>query len=108
MEYPSHYNFPRSKKAAGSDAIIKDMESVGIDMSDQDKELSDTYAIGGWKTGVSPVELAGAYATIANNGNYIESHTINYVEVVETNKTVKIDEELQKMLLKALVKTYLS
>ena len=27
--------------------IIKDMESVGIDMSDQDKELSDTYAIGG-------------------------------------------------------------
>lgn len=84
------------------------MESVGIDMSDQDKELSDTYAIGGWKTGVSPVELAGAYATIANNGNYIESHTINYVEVVETNKTVKIDEELQKMLLKALVKTYLS
>lgn len=72
------------------------MESVGIDMSDQDKELSDTYAIGGWKTGVSPVELAGAYATIANNGNYIESHTINYVEVVETNKTVKIDEELQK------------
>ncbi|MFQ9890554.1 MAG: penicillin-binding transpeptidase domain-containing protein [Streptococcus sp.] len=46
--------------------------------------------MGGWKTGVSPVELAGAYATIANNGNYIESHTINYVEVVETNKTVKL------------------
>ena len=93
---PAITTFQEVKKAAGSDAIIKDMESVGIDMSDQDKELSDTYAIGGWKTGVSPVELAGAYATIANNGNYIESHTINYVEVVETNKTVKIDEELQK------------
>ena len=96
MEYPSHYNLQEVKKAAGSDAIIKDMESVGIDMSDQDKEFSDTYAIGGWKTGVSPVELAGAYATIANNGNYIKYHTINYVEVVETNKTVKIDEELRK------------
>ena len=92
---PAITTFQEVKKVAGSDAIIKDMESVGIDMSNQDSDLGDTYAIGGWKTGVSPVELAGAYATVANNGNYIESHTVNYIEVTETNKTIKIDEELQ-------------
>lgn len=93
---PAITTFQEVKKAAGCDAIIKDLESLGIDMSNQDKDLPDTYAIGGWKTGISPVELAGAYATIANSGNYIEPHTVNYVEVVETGKTIKIDEDLQK------------
>lgn len=39
--------------------------------------------------------MAGAYATISNNGLYTESHTINYVEVVQTGETFNIDEEIQ-------------
>lgn len=93
---PAITTFQEVKKAAGADAIVQDLESLGIDMSKQDQDLPDTYAIGGWKTGISPVELAGAYATVANNGNYVESHTINYIEVVEKNKKYNIDEDIQK------------
>lgn len=92
---PAMTTFQEVLKAAGNDAVVSDLESVGIDMSKEEASLTPTYAIGGWKTGVSPVELAGAYATVANNGNYIESHTVNYIEVAETKKTIKIDEELQ-------------
>lgn len=92
---PAITTFQEVIKEAGNDAVISDLESVGIDMSTEDASLTPTYAIGGWKTGVSPVELAGAYATVANNGNYIESHTVNYVKVAETDKTIKVDEELQ-------------
>ncbi len=50
---------------------------------------------GGWSYGISPLEMAGAYATISNNCLYTESHTINYVEVVQTGETFNIDEEIQ-------------
>lgn len=92
---PAISTFEKVREEAGSDAIRDDMESLGIDMSDESKSLGLAYAIGGWDYGISPIELASAYATIANNGNYIESHTVNYVEVAETKKTYKIDEELQ-------------
>ena len=39
--------------------------------------------------------MASAYATISNNGLYTESHTINYVEVVQTGETFEIDKEIQ-------------
>lgn len=36
-----------------------------------------------------------AYATISNNGLYTESHTINYIEVVQTGERYEIDKEIQ-------------
>ena len=93
---PAYTTFQEVKKVAGSKNLTEDLESLGIDMSDQDPDLPDSYAIGGWSTGVSPVEMAGAYATVANNGKYIESHTVNYIEVAKDNETIKVDEQLQK------------
>ena len=52
-------------------------------------------AIGGWTTGISPLEMASAYATISNNGLYTESHTINYIEIVQTGRVFNIDEDIQ-------------
>ena len=43
--------------------------------------------------GISPVEMASAYATISNNGLYTESHTINYIEVVQTGERYEIDKD---------------
>lgn len=92
---PAVSTFQEVLEASSSKEVIADMESLGIDMSTEDKELSLPYAIGGWANGVSPIELAGAYATVANNGIYIESHTVNYVEVPDKNKTYNIDKEIQ-------------
>ena len=71
------------------------MESIGIDMSSESNVTNLSYAIGGWNKGISPLEMASAYATISNNGLYTESHTINYVEVVQTGETFEIDKEIQ-------------
>ena len=92
---PAIQTFQEVLEAASSKKVIADMESLGIDMSTENEELSLPYAIGGWANGTSPIELAGAYATIANNGVYIESHTVNYVEVPSTNKTYNIDKDIQ-------------
>ena len=64
-------------------------------MSSESNVTNLSYAIGGWNKGISPLEMASAYATISNNGLYTESHTINYVEVVQTGETFEIDKEIQ-------------
>lgn len=93
---PAISTFEQVLDSAGEDAVIEDMKSLGIDMSYEEKNgIQLPYAIGGWAQGVSPVELAGAYATIANNGLYIESHTVNYIEIVDKNTTVNVDQDIQ-------------
>lgn len=93
---PAISTFEQVLDSASEDAIIEDMKSLGIDMSyEEENGIQLPYAIGGWAKGVSPVELAGAYATVANNGIYIESHTINYVEIVDKNETVNVDQDIQ-------------
>jgi len=50
---------------------IKYMEKMGITtLTKQDRTIS--LALGGLHQGITPLETAGAYATIANKGTYIE------------------------------------
>lgn len=54
--------------------------------SEDDKEYNDEnlpLAIGGLTKGISPLEMAGAYATLANDGEYIEPTF--YTKVVDSN-----------------------
>ena len=48
------------------------MQSKNKDHNDENLSL----AIGGMTYGVSPLEMAGAYAAVANDGNYIDQHSI--------------------------------
>ena len=90
---PAIKTYEEVENEAGTDKITEAMESIGISMKDEEPNTS--YAIGGWNNGISPLEMASAYATISNNGQYVESHTVNYVEVVQTGEIIKIDEEIQ-------------
>ena len=50
---------------------IKYMEKMGITtLTKEDENLA--LALGGLQHGISPLEMAGGYATIANDGEYIE------------------------------------
>ena len=50
---------------------IKYMEKMGIStLTKEDENLA--LALGGLQNGISPLEMAGGYATIANDGKYIE------------------------------------
>ena len=56
------------------------LEKMGITTIDEVEDNSYSLALGGLYNGVSPLEMAGAYATIANNGVYIEPTFYTKVE----------------------------
>lgn len=61
---------------------IKYMKKMGItSLTNRDENLN--LALGGLDKGISPLELAGAYATIANDGQYIEPTF--YIDIKDSN-----------------------
>lgn len=52
-------------------------ERLGIEFADDTIELTD--AIGGTKTGVTPLQLAGAYSAFGNEGIYHEPYSITSI-----------------------------
>lgn len=51
-------------------------------------ELTYSYALGGFKYGVNPINLAGAYSMIANYGIYKYPTTIKYIENLENGEKI--------------------
>ena len=88
---------------------IKYLKKMGIS-SLTDKDESLMLALGGLEKGITPLEMAGAYATIANNGTYIEPTfytkivNSNGKEIIKTNqkKTKVISEEVAYIIKKLL------
>ena len=75
-------NIPAAKmmEEVGLDKAESFAEGLGIDLPDSGfVDLSE--AIGGGKTGVNPVQMAGAYAAFGNGGVYNEPFTVRKVEV---------------------------
>lgn len=75
---------------------IKYMKKMGITtLTDKDDNLS--LALGGLDKGISPLEMAVAYSTIANDGEYIEPTF--YTEVTKKNgkKLIKNKQEKRQV-----------
>lgn len=64
---------------------IEYLKRFGITTTDEQNE-GLSLALGGMNYGVSPLEMAGAYATIANDGMYIEPTF--YTKVLDDDKVV--------------------
>lgn len=90
---PAYKTFGEVMEKVDKKEITNAMESIGISM--EKEEVGQSYSIGGWKHGISPIEMASAYATISNNGMYAESHTINYIDIVQTGDKITVDEDIQ-------------
>ncbi|RST72509.1 PBP1A family penicillin-binding protein [Siminovitchia acidinfaciens] len=71
------YNIPAIKAMmeAGPEEARQFAARLGIEL----EEIFPAYAIGGFKTGVSPLELAGAYAAFGNDGVFNEPHTVRKI-----------------------------
>ncbi len=69
----------------GVDKAVQYLKDIGIM---DEGEFTYPYAIGGMKYGVSPIQLAGAYAMLANNGLYIKPSTIKKITDQETGKII--------------------
>ncbi len=71
---------------------------MGLPLVDDDSNLA--MALGGLTHGVSPVEMASAYSTFANYGNYIEQHCITKIVDIEGNVLYEANFEETKVFSK--------
>lgn len=65
----------------------KSVARFGIDLADSDKYYG--LALGGLENGVSPLQMAAAYATFANGGKYYEPYLIT--KIIDSNGKVIVD-----------------
>ncbi len=95
---------------------VKTMEMTGIDtcysfakklgfskLTDTDRNLST--ALGGLTTGVSPLEMAGAYGAFANNGVYIQPYAIT--KITDKNGKVLWEHKTEKQSVMSEQSAYL-
>lgn len=91
--------------------IAKFVSSLGIDIAYSAKDtnykkydnggdnlLNEAYSIGGMSNGVTPLDMAEAYASFANGGYHIEAHAVVKIEYRNSDKTIVTSElkEYQK------------
>jgi len=63
-----------------------------------DNLLNEAYSIGGVSLGYTPLEMAEAYASFANGGYHIESHTVTKIEYRSTGEIVEFSEDKEKVM----------
>ena len=78
---------------------IRYMKKMGItSLTKLDDNLN--LALGGLDKGISPLELAGAYATIANDGTYIEPTFYEYIKSKDGNIILESKQKTRKVFSK--------
>ena len=73
----------------GGDMALWFLKQVGIDRT---AEVYPSTAIGGFNVGMSPLEMASAYATFANDGVYREPFA--YTSVTDSSGTVVLEKSV--------------
>ena len=73
---------------------ISYLKRLGLTAVDDEKDNSLPLALGGMYKGVSPLEMAAAYAAIANDGEYITPTF--YTKVVDRNGNVILESNQEK------------
>lgn len=88
-------NIPAIKalQAVGLERAQKFAEDLGIPFDDG--PMTEAYGIGGFRTGISTLHLAGAFAAFGNEGIYTKPHTVRKIEfpdgkVIDTKPKSKV------------------
>lgn len=69
-------------------------EKLGITFAEDKKDYNLSLALGGMTEGVTPIEMAEAYNTFANGGNYYPSYTIK--QIADRNDKVVFSYSIPK------------
>ncbi len=78
---------------------IKYLKKMGVTtLTEEDNNL--VLALGGLQNGISPLEMAGAYATIANDGVYIEPTFYTKIEKKDGTLLIKCKQKTKKVVSK--------
>ena len=79
---------------------IEYLKELGITSINSEKDNSLPLALGGMYKGVSPLQMAGAYAAIANDGEYITPTFYTKVVDREGNVILEASQEKQRVFSK--------
>lgn len=107
--YSRTYRGPVTMREALRDSLnipaIKALQAVGVERAQTfaeeigipfyDGPMTEAYGIGGFASGISTLDLAGAYAAFGNEGIYTKPHTVRKIEfpdgrVIETKPKPKV------------------
>lgn len=78
----------------GTEKSISYLKRLGLSAVDDEKDNSLPLALGGMSSGASPLQMAAAYATIANDGEYITPTF--YTKVVDRDGNIIIEASQEK------------
>ena len=93
LETSQNIPFVRIMQNLTTDKSKEYLKKMGItSLTEKDNDLA--LALGGLDLGISPLEMAGAYATIANGGEYIEPTF--YTKLVDSKGNVVMQVEQEK------------
>ena len=81
----------------GNAKCLEYLRKMGITSLDDKHDSGLAAAIGGLYNGVSPLEMAGAYASIANNGTYIQPTFYSKVEDAEGNVVLEPNQKTERV-----------
>ena len=93
-------NLPEVKmmKTLGPSKSIEYLKAFGISTVDESKDAGLSLALGGVSNGISPLEMAAAYATLANDGVYIEPTFYIKVEDSKGNIVLEKKQETHRVI----------
>ena len=75
------------------------LEKMGVSsLSDTDKQVLAATSIGGFSNGITPLEMAGAYATIANDGVYRRPMFYTKVTDAEGNAVLEAKQDSEEVI----------
>ncbi len=74
------------------------LKQLGVTTLDTDKDNHLSLALGGISNGISPLEMAAAYATIANDGTYIEPTFFTKLENAEGTVILETNQETRRVM----------
>ncbi len=81
----------------GNNEIIQYLKDLGFSSSVAE-QLDYQYSIGATNMAASPMQMAAAYATFANNGTYITPHLVRSVELKDGSKTYTNNPEKRQVI----------
>ena len=99
VESSQNIPFVKMMEFVGPSTSVKYLKKMGITtLTEKDETLS--LALGGLDKGITPLEMAGAYATIANDGEYIEPTFYTKIDNSKGKTIIKSKQKKTKVFSK--------
>ncbi|WP_017727983.1 PBP1A family penicillin-binding protein [Halalkalibacterium ligniniphilum] len=105
--YEGDISMRRALARSRNVTAIKALQEVGVDRAEQFAEglgipieespMPEAYGLGGFRTGLSTLHLAGAYAAFGNGGSYTQPYTVRKIEFPDGRQIDTTPEASQAM-----------